>query len=385
VGLVGRDDRGLAEGAGATPRNPLESSNALLLPEGWAVAVRIDDVNRDGWGLPLPLADTVGARLGRVIRLTDRAGELNAVLVLEPKVHSCTGIGLARLLAEVGAGRGDLACVIVRPPHYELVLRRAAELRNASSMGKLLWSCGLEPRLADSADVWIRLGRTIGAAGDRASVRARFVARGQDDLVALLDGSGVAARPHHSGRQWHYTAPLVADTAAYAVVVADTVRAAVGVAPSGHVPAPEEWVTDGGVLWREAKGEVTVSREAGESWHRWARAEHAARRAALAGRPWQIAIGDTGYLVDGLACDDLVTALEAVGDADGDEVGTVVERSDRPYPRGGLAFSQAERAARRNGLVALRADRERGFASDFADGIVDGGPTLLDALDRRGI
>src|SRR5262249_46543718 len=123
----------------------------------------------------------------------------------------------------------------------------------------------------------------------------------------------------------------------------------------------------------------------GEAWHRWARAEHAARRAALAGRDWTVDVTSGRFAVGDVPFGDLLEALEAIGDLSDAAVPGLVEPSDRPYARGGLAFSRAVRAALRNGLTSLRGDAVRGFGAHYADGVVDGGPTLLNALDRRAI
>ena len=391
VGLVGRDDIGVHEGRKGKARRPA----CLCLDATTPGGLGCQDSGRGSRrprrvGLaPQGLAERLGLRLEGVLRLTDAEARLDTVLHVEPKVHSCPSTGLDRLLQEADAVAGDLVCLVVRPPHYQMLLRRASELpAAASALERLCWDCGLDVALAGLHDVWHRLGRTIGGGSDRATVRARLLLRGQHDLVALLDKLDV--RPRHTDRwqpQWHYTAPLLSDTNAYAVVASARVRIALGVAASGYLPNADELISDGGVLWREIEREQgeTFADQATNAWHRWARAEHAARRAALAGRAWTIAVASTGFVVAGNRYDDLIAALETVGDVCGEEVRASVERSHRPYPRGALAFSQGLRAALRNGLRSLSSDRVRGFAAEYADGVVDRGPTLLDAFDRRGI
>jgi hypothetical protein len=392
VGLVGRDDRGVLEGRATRTRDPLLSASTLLLPDGWAV--RVSGATRgasDKWVLPQVLVEQLGLRLGSVVRLTDSDGRLQTVLHLEPKLHSCPGHGLSTLLSEVEIAADDLALLVVRPPHYHLLLRRASELADdASPVERLCWSYGLEPSVARQSDAWYRIGRKIGGGSDRASIRARLRARGEQDLAALLDAPDRAVGFTRGWPpQWYYTAPLVPETRTYAVFADDLVRVAVGVAPGGHASQVGEVVSDGGVLWREIHREgfaEEISADAPlEAWHRWARAEHAARRSALAGRTWTIGISSSGFLVGEARYDELFEALEAIGDVSDADVRASVEPSHRPYPRGGLAFSLAVRTAIRNGLAKLRGDITSGFIAEYDDGEVDGGPTLLSALDRRNI
>jgi hypothetical protein len=392
VGLVGRDDRGVLESRATRRRDPLLSASTLLLPDGWAV--QVSGAGRgasDKWVLPQVLVEQLGIRLGSVVRLTDSDARLQTVLHLEPKLHSCPGHGLSTLLPEAEIGADDLAFLVLRPPHYHLLLRRASELADdASAPERVCWSCGLAPSVARQNDAWYRIGRTIGGGSDRASVRARLRARGQDDLAALLDAPDVAVELTRGWPpQWHYTAPLVSETKTYAVFGDDLVRVAVGVAAGRRVCRADEVLSDGGVLWQEIDRNVFAGKipadSPGEDWHRWARAEHAARRAALAGRAWAIGVSADGLTIGDARYDELLEALEAIGDVSDADIRASVEPSNRPYPRGGLAFSLAVRKAIRNGLVNLRGDVARGFTAKYQDGVIDGGPTLLDAFDRRGI
>lgn len=396
VGLVGRDEHWLSAGAHARPASPADDPNCYLLPEGWAVKVPIDeDLLRGGtWDVPPRLADHLGFRRRRVVRLTsDRP--VSRALLLEPKVHSCIGRSIGPELRSLGAVPGDSVFVVLKPDAYGLLLRSRDELGEGDPLRRLLANCGLDPEVTIAANAWSRLARALGAtSGDRSAIRDRFRVRGQADMLELLDATQRGAgRSEAWPVGWSYTASLDEETSRYALRSArGAVRVAVGVARPGG-PAPDHTiVAESGIVWLDVDdtddrvdATALVSEMHGTTpdaaWARWARAEHAARKVALSGVAWEIRVVDRGYAVEGDAYDDLPTALESVG-ARQPLVETVApsEKPRHRYPRGALAFAQAERGARRRGLLMLSADPAAGFRAAYRNGVIATGPTLADVL-----
>lgn len=190
---------------------------------------------------------------------------------------------------------------------------------------------------------------------------------------------------------WSYIAPLDEGPSRYAVRASQgALRVAVGVLARGAAVPDFAIVGESGLVWidvGEAEGSERAQLAAAAwttpdaAWVRWARAEHAARRVALSGEQWEIIIEPRGYAVGGSLHDDLAEALEAVGTLEADaEPLPPSEPARNGYPRGALAFAQAVRGARRNGLLRLVADSGAGFRADYQDARVVRGPTLADVL-----
>jgi hypothetical protein len=402
VGLVGRDEEMDPEHHADRPRavraTPADNAGCFFFEQGWAVRLEVSgDLLAGGqWHVPEPLAEVLGFR-GGAVRRVPPLDPSNEPLVVDGKVWKTHASSLSIALSRLQAAEGDLAFVVLRPSDYDIFLRRTSEL-DAKPLSSLLWSCGLNPQDRDNhSDPWRQLAKALGGAkSTRDDVASRLRRRGQTDLLALLDeATRDLTRSQNCAwpTKWFYRLRLTNDTSTYAVVApTGDVRMAVGVVPEGtHVPA-SLLVTEGGLVWREpfATGATGVElppkiapTATSAGWVQWARAEHGARLAALAGKQWEIRVVERGWHVDSHRFASLVEALECVA-SDQDADTAPVGRSGRSYPRSALAFERAAGAAVARGLTAIRADAAECFVASFPAGVTDKGLTLLDALDSRG-
>jgi hypothetical protein len=390
VGMVGRDEH-WTDGT-VVPVDPTGNARVFLLPHGWAVRVDVDEdlLAGSNWEMPPPLADHLGLRRRRVIRLTD-VRVVGPALLLEPKVHACNGLSLEAVLRNAEATAGDALFIVLRPPHYELQVVPSTDLGAEDPAVRLVANCGLPLTLARDHDLWARVGRVLGAsAGTRDAVALRLRQRGQSDLLQLVEELGAprAAERVDWPRGWEYTAPLDDDERHYAVRSANGRRIAIGVLPPGGIAPADAIVGDAGILWLdEVTLETTTSADPGRAWVSWARSEHWSRWTALAGSDWIVTVVEDGYDVAGSFQADLPSALDSVAReleaAGAGPASSPALAARSTYPRSALAFGQAERRARRSGLQTLRADSSCGFRAEYRDGRVLTGVTLVDALSVR--
>jgi hypothetical protein len=379
----------------------------FLLPEGWAlrIEVRRPHLDGDGWALPVAVAHALAIgehdrrrlypaddRLGAAVTLTRGSGRLTASSIAEPLRH-------------LGALEGDLLFLCLRHDDYSTVHRPRSECVEGDALSALLWRCGLDPRDRDVRDAaWRSLARVLGGTPDgRGEVRRRLRARGDASLLALLDqierdglDRGSTAWPE----AWQYVNHALADSDVFALTACDgSARVAVGVVDGSGQPHGDLLVTEGRLVWSQTPAgaglrdvEAVLGREPGKgleaaahkpAWVRWLRAEHRARRAALAGDSWQIAVSEGSWRTDAGDYGALLDALESLPPSSGNALAPV-QGVRTPYPRSAFAFQRAAEAAAAAQLELIASDPETGFRAGYRGGPERRGAGLLDVLVVHG-
>lgn len=194
---------------------------------------------------------------------------------------------------------------------------------------------------------------------------------------------------------WSYRAPLVTATIFLALEGgAHGVRVAVGVTDTSGQPPRDLSQSDGGLLWLDQpegfdpdevertlhvppRGLVAAAKRA--EWSRWLRAEHTARRAALSGARWRVALDSNGnWRLDRTSGGSLVEALEELDSNPASSAALPAARVRRHYPRSSLAFQRALDAAVRRGLLSIEAHPTMGFRATYESGSEALGASLAD-------
>jgi hypothetical protein len=171
---------------------------------------------------------------------------------------------------------------------------------------------------------------------------------------------------------------------------------ALGVADATRQPPLDTIPTEGGLCWYaqpagldEAEierrlrtagpGLIPAARRA--TWSAWLRAEHGARRAALAGIDWSIThtSGDT-WSSDATATGRFLDVLRAVGLPEVGTPGAPSARVEGAYPRSASAFVLSVETAQVGGLNELRSDHQSGFRAIYLDGSQRTGCALHDVF-----
>jgi hypothetical protein len=125
------------------------------------------------------------------------------------------------------------------------------------------------------------------------------------------------------------------------------------------------------------RGLVSAARRS--SWSTWLRAEHAARRAALAGANWSVAPSGDGWQSTEWTANLTDALLEAGAESDAVPAASNI-RVEGQYPRSATAFSLTVERARRRGLRELRSDHQHGFRAVYENGDQRTGCSLHDVL-----
>jgi hypothetical protein len=296
---------------------------------------------------------------------------------------------------------GDVAFFCFRETRYEVLLRRRRELEDSDAVGRLLWSCGMDP--ADGRnrrDLWHRVGAALGASGPSPdNVRRRLGARRDRELlelVALAEAatSGSASRVWPDG--WQYVVPLDDRDASFALLAGNgDRRVAVGVVDVSGQPDETLIVTDGGLAWVEddatrstdartatgaqlSRGLIPAARR--PEWNRWLRAEHRLRLTGLSGLAFAVARDSRGWWPDGTRYDSPLGVLDKLDPPREAILNRPREPARMRYPRSAFAFDRALASAESRGLVMLSADPRSGILATYDDGREITGSTLLDVF-----
>ena len=378
----------------------------FLLDLGWTFRIRVNYFlieNKGGWRLPLSFAEQLAIQNGEERTLNPIDPILGQPLHLQRLGSALSGGPIATALEVLEAEEGDLLFVGVRDGRYGLVLRSTEEVPVADPLGRLLWSCGLPPRDPEvRRSAWRRLGLALGGTGNGiADVRRRLEKRRDPESLELVDeierGALITADgdPWPSG--WEYTAPLIDSTTLFALAGDDgSARVALGVTDATRQPPRDTIPTPGGLCWLDQPSgfdEAAVRRrlrDAGRglipaaqraAWSDWLRAEHAARRAALAGNAWSIRCTSSDmWSSDMGGALGPREALQAVGLADTRAPGAPVVRVNGQYPRSAAAFAVVLDTAHRRGVRELHGDPQRGFRTIYEGGRERAGCALHDVF-----
>lgn len=380
----------------------------FLLQDGWAFRFEVtyfhlDD--RGGWRFPLTYAEHVGLCESEERFLTLASGALEARTWIVRYGSQCSGGPIAEALHSLGADEGDLAFFWVRGNRYGISLRRRSELLSADPLTTLTSSCGLDPADARTkSDPWPLLSRALGGAGGgREEVRRRLAVRRDDKLAAIVDSlaRGGATAPEQVGEPWPpgwpYRMPEAQAEPYFSLIGGDgTLRTAVGVLDGSNQPPRDLLLSEGNLLWRAHEaaadsGEISellqrpprglapaASRGA---WVRLMRAEHVARRAALAGFDWTVSWQNGKWRAAEASYEALADALAAVGDSGSGVVAVPTARVRTPYPRSAVAVRHAFDDAIQAGLHTIGAD-PAGFRADYGGAIVTGASLHEIAIPR---
>lgn len=350
--------------------------------------------------MPLSLAESLGLSDGETRLLNPMNPELTQEVSLTRKASALIGGPIDVPLHRLGAVDGDYAFFCIRGRRYDFVLRARRELRGADALGRLLWSCGLDhtdETLRHSP--WRQLARTLGGeTRGREEVRRRLQARRDNELLALLEDveteGGVRAPGWIEG--WACRAAPLPHERFFALEGgAHGVRVAVGVVDTSGQPPRGLTQSEGGLLWVDQpagfdpeeveallrtppNGLVAAARRL--EWSRWIRAEHVARRAALAGSGWSIDANRQGWRISGELHEQLIEALESLEDHGHGDVAVPAAHLRQAYPRSPLAFQRALDAATRRGLARIRAHASSGFVAQYSSGREMVGASLMDIL-----
>jgi hypothetical protein len=350
--------------------------------------------------MPLSLAESLGLADGETRSLMPINPELVQEISLTRRAGALLGGPIDVPLHRLGAIDGDYAFFCVRGDRYDFVLRPRRELRDADALGKLLWSCGLDHRddtLRHSP--WRYVARSLGGESrGRDEVRRRLEVRRDDELLTLLKlvetEGGVRSPGWIEG--WAYRAAPLAHERFFALEGGEHgVRVAVGVVDTSGQPPRGLVGSDGGLLWLDQpagfdseeveallasapSGLVAAARRA--EWSRWMRAEHVARRAALAGMEWLVEPSGPEWIIGGNIHARLVEALESLHSDHQEAVDPPAVPIRRPYPRSTLAFQRTLDAALRRRLAFIRGDPRSGFVAAYGSGQENCGASVMDVL-----
>lgn len=372
------------------------------LEQGWAFRLRVDRFKlngRAGWRLPLSFGEAFGLQNGETRRLGPLKENLGQEVTLTRKSTVLAGGPIDVVLKRLGAEAEDLAFFCVRTDGaYDMVLRASRELRDGDPLCDLLWRCGLDPTDPDICHApWGKLGRALGGESrGRDEVQRRLAARKDHELTRLLASvERAVGRTSERWREgWSYCEVPVASQFLALGGGIHGVRVAVGVVDASGQPPRGLEQSDGGVLWLDQpdgfdpdgvgrilqappRGMIPAAKR--DEWNRWIRAENAARRAALAGREWQVESGPNGWALRGHPYGTLPDALEELVKVEG-FVPPPTLRVRTPYPRSALAFQRALDTAVRRGLRSIAAEKTAGFRATYESGRETVGAALMDIL-----
>jgi len=378
----------------------------FLLDMGWAFRISVNRFQlkgRGGWRMPLSLAESLGLSEGETRQLKPMNSELVQEVELARRANALFGGPIDLPLRRLDATEGDYAFFCLRGDRYDFVLRSERELDGADSLETLLWCCGLD--IHDDAvrhSPWRHLARVLGGeAGGREEVRRRLQARRDTQLLTLLEiveAEGAVRNPGWIDA-WACRAPILPDEHYFVLEGVDHgVRVAVGVVDTSGQPPRGLVRSKGGLLWLDQPGGLDldevkrlvssppsglVAAARRSAWSRWLRAEHIARRAALAHVLWTVEPKPDGWWVAGIVYDDLIQALEAAGAGAFADVRAPAVQPRKPYARSVVAFRRTLDAAIRGRLSSIRGDAGFGFAASYASGREAVGASLMDVLTDR--
>ena len=374
----------------------------FLLDTGWSFRVPVNRFLLAGraWPIPVTVAEAIGLHGPGSLILRPVESGADPDVTVSRTASACHVGAIDRPLRRLGAVEEDVAFFCYRERRYDVLLRRHRELDEADALGRLLWTCGMEP--SDDRyrhEPWHCLARALGATGaTREAVRRRLDARRDHGLLELLasvqPGRG-SLSPRGWPEGWQYVCPLDEEWEGFALLGSDgRRRVAAGVIDVSGQPDDGLVVTDGGLAWVEddQSGDVDGSVRAGReslrglipaarkpAWSRWLYAEHRLRVAGLSGSSWSVSRGARGWLVDGVDSDSLLAALERLAPRDA-VPDPPAEPAREPYPRSALAFERALADAETRGLMMLSADPRSGIRGSYASGREMTGSALLDVL-----
>jgi hypothetical protein len=382
-----------------------ELRTCFLLEDGWAFRFEINRFHLRGragsWKPPLAFAEALGIADGESLFFEPAEPFGSEEVALSRTQGKCLGGPIDAPLHALGAAEGDIAFLSVRSGAYTLRLRRLSELTDDDALGRLLWSCGLDPGDETTRSApWARLTRALGGTGTtREDCRMALLRRGDESLRALLEelDRGVARAPTQPWPEgWAARMPMSHDRSTLTLLGTDgSVRVALGVIDTSGQPPRGFTVSDGGLVWIHHHVAVEPDELAGilreaprglvpgahkSTWVRWLRAEHAARRAALLGTGWEIWRTHDAWWIGAEPHPDLSSALETTA-VETDEVPPAPATAPtRPYPRGAVAFSRALDDATRQGLESLGGHQLHGFVATYSTGRELTGAGLMDVL-----
>ncbi len=373
--------------------------NCFLLENGWAVRVPIDEslLDEGAWPVSDAVAGAAGLNETGTLELAPLEGPPWSTLKLVKAGVTCTMRGLVRPILRSEPTEGDFAFVCFREGRYSITLRRKSELEGADALGRLLWSCGLDP--SDTGvrqDAWHLISRAVGAANPtRHEIRRRLEVRCDLERAEMLEStSGLVAGEQRWPGGWQYTSAEVESDGPLLLSAADgRHRVAVGVVDVSGQPDAKLVVTEGGLAWLDVPplsgqpaaeetdarlpGLILASRNPG--WNRWVRAEHRLRVAGLRGDAVELAKLDDDWEHGGHRGSllDLLGRLAPPSDAAPEGPAVTLRQ---PYPRNALAFGRALADAESRGLRKLAAEQSCGIAALYDDGTRIVGCSLLDVL-----
>jgi hypothetical protein len=361
---------------------------------GWVFRLEVNRFQlrgREGWRLPLAFADYVG--LGDFEHRVLRPGQTNLSheIWIERRFTACVAGPIDGPLRSLGAASGDLIFFHIRGDNYTMSLRRQDELHDDGPLKKLLWSCGLNPTDPELiSEPWVRLARALGGSGTgRDEVRHRLETRGDDSLLGLLEETSRGATGYADDARsawpegWQYRLPAADLTSFPALRGRDqSIRFALGVLDATNRPPRELVLADGNILWLQQspiadpddllemlrvppRGLVPTAHR--EGWARVLRAEHAARRRALAGHEWAVAVSESQWEIGGRSYGSLVDALESLADPEDELVPAPSKGVQNPYPRSAVALRRFADEAVQAGLKTIVADPAFGFRAEYID------------------
>ena len=371
----------------------------FLHDPGWVFRLEVNRFQlrgREGWRLPLTFADYCG--LGdfehRVLRPSQT--NLSHEIWIERRFTACVAGPIDGPLRSLGATSGDLAFFHVRGDCYAMNLRPRDELHDDGPLRTLLWSCGLDPNDPEViTEPWVRLARALGGSGTgRDEVRQRLETRGDDSLLGLLEETSRGATGYDDDARaawpegWQYRLPAADLTSFPALRGRDqSIRVALGVLDATNRPPRELILEDGNILWLQQspiadpddllemlrvppRGLVPAAHR--EGWARILRAEHAARRRALAGDEWAVAVSESRWEIGGRPYGSLVDALDSLRDTEDELVPAPAKGVQSPYPRSAVALRRFAEEAVQAGLKAIVADPTFGFRGEYVGQDVTG-------------
>lgn len=366
----------------------------FLLPEGWALRMYVTERQlRDlPWTPPLEYGLAIGLKPGEARSLIDPELPGKTISIARRGDH-IEAESLSASLKARKAKPGDLAFIVVRPSTLSIVLRRREELVPGDRLGELLWRCGIEKSNdLGQRSPWEMLTRTLGGSGaTKMDVSARLGARGQDDLLELLE----QVRPaEYSGlpEGWHYRLPLASTHESFALVSGSLVKVAfeLGGKDGGGKPVGGlSWIdvgTDDLTNLRVRLPPELQARSLRSGVVRWCRAEHAARRTSLIGIEWTINVLEGSFDVKFSSYADVISALEdvAVVLTSDSTVPPVPGPSECNVPASAFAVQRAADRLRRSGVTSISSDSLCGFRLSFLSGKSLEGFCLFDLMLRAG-
>jgi hypothetical protein len=374
-----------------------DRGDCFLHQESWALRIYVDEALLAGsaWRLPLSFADAVRVGLGRTrLRFSE---DPSIDLVITRSDIECVAGTLDPVLSYLGAVAGDRMFIEVDETKFKVDRQGPAD-PNGDALSELLAAAGIKQAEAPRERVWSILCRAVGgaASGDREEFERRLMARGDWVSLGLLHKTGPISTQEADNwpPSWDRCAPLDADSTRFAVVN-DRGERRIAIAVAGHMSDLPFGVAarQGGLVWldddqnlttfvallRGAEGVVMSGFD--PSWVEWARAEHHARRCALAGVSWELSPVSDGWRgADGLTFSDLASALAAVPSASTMSAPPPEFIGPSAYPTSAYAFRRIGEVLKQRALRWLRADRGAGFSAELATGSILLGTGLADLV-----